>query len=1042
MSTSGKIAAGMVMVLIVHWTGFRDLDGQTRRRNRSHTFAPLPPLLQSDELSGAEALRIWEGGRRSEVLSLFRDEMYGNAPDQVAEMDARVSYLHREAMCGKAELKEVEVKLSRGEESIVFTILMLLPPNREGPVPLFLGLNFYGNHTLLEDTDISLTESWVGNNRSLGIEENRATAESRGKRAYRWPSELILSRGYGLATIYAGDIDPDFDDGFNNGVHRLYPVEEQNRDSGSWGTISAWAWGLSRALDYMETDPDVDASRVAVLGHSRMGKAALWAGAQDERFALVISNNSGCGGASLSRRAFGERVEQINTTFPHWFSGRFHTYNNREEQLPVDQHMLMALVAPRPLYVASAQEDDWADPFGEYLSLYYGSKAFEWYGNQALPSDQMPEVDVPLRAGKLAYHIRTGAHDLTRYDWEQYLDFADLFLAGGTPVEPPNPVTEQWIRNRLVQQTPRLILTGELESEMRRRIRDDDPLTLRGFELLSLEAEPILGIKPLIYEKEGRRLLGVSREALRRLTTLALIYRFEKEPRYLQRLEEELAGVCAFPDWNPSHFLDVAEMAAGVALALDWAGEWISSDIADLARESLVEKALTPALVDTANTWWIDVHHNWNLVCHGGVALAALAVFEDVPDLATRVIQQAVEHIPLALKPYAPSGVYPEGASYWFYATSYLTLATSAFETALGTGFGFAHAYGVRESARFSQVLAGPSGEYFNYFDASLEGYHSLEHFGLLSWFSSRSGPGVDIQSYETVLNEEANIHKPGSLPRLYPVYFLYSLRMDPHAAPIRLPPVWIGFGEEPVAIFRDVKPDGDGLFLAAKGGRAADNHGNMDAGSFIFELDGVRWSIDPGNQNYNELEQLMGQALWETTQESRRWSLLTKNNFGHSTLTVNGAPHLVDERATLVKMDQRDGTPEVVFNLTPLYGDHAERAERTFKQLSDHCLRISDRVAFSPTTETLTWQMMTTAEVLVRNNTVFYRQDDKQLAIYVLNNEPAEIRVVELDPPPLPYDKKIPSLKRIEITWERESFEGPEAELGIELNNNVYQRR
>jgi len=228
-----------------------------------------------------------------------------------------------------------------------------------------------------------------------------------------------------LVTAYRGDIDPDYDDGFKNGVHALYP-ELQNRGD-NFATIAAWAWGLSRAMDYLETDKAIDAKKVTAFGWSRLGKAALWAGANDDRFKVVISNESGAGGAKLFHHVSGEDIHRLCTVFPHWFCGNFKNYMGKDSCLPFDQHMTISLIASRAVYIASAEEDANADPYGEFLTATKADSVFKLLGTAGFPATQMPAVSHPV-SGQIGYHVRPGQHDVTRYDWEQYLNFMDKHL--------------------------------------------------------------------------------------------------------------------------------------------------------------------------------------------------------------------------------------------------------------------------------------------------------------------------------------------------------------------------------------------------------------------------------------------------------------------------------------------------------------------------------------------------------------------------------------------------------------------------------------
>jgi len=385
----------------------------------------LPDPLVCADGTLVNSAQTWFAKRRPEILRLFETHVYGRAPGAppVVRYDVPTD---AGVLGGLAVRKQVTIQMEFCDRTMDLHLLVYLPAGAHGKVPVFLGLNFRGNHATCDDPGIELGTVWVRDRQTGAMVAQTATKESRGSAASRWPVRMILKRGYGVATMYCGDIDPDFHDEFKNGVHGLYDAG-QPRQPDDWGTIAAWAWGLSRCLDYLEMDPDVDGRRVTVLGHSRLGKTALWAGAADPRFALVISNDSGCGGAALSKRAFGETVGRINRVFPHWFCDNFKQYNEREQDLPLDQHMLIALIAPRPVYIASATEDRWADPRGEFLSALHADPVYRRLTGEGLPVRDMPPVDQPTM-GRIGYHIRTGRHDITEYDWGRYLDFADRWL--------------------------------------------------------------------------------------------------------------------------------------------------------------------------------------------------------------------------------------------------------------------------------------------------------------------------------------------------------------------------------------------------------------------------------------------------------------------------------------------------------------------------------------------------------------------------------------------------------------------------------------
>lgn len=383
----------------------------------------LPSALDKADGTRVTTAAEWVNMRRPELFRLFANEMYGRIPPRPDTMSFHTLSCRDDALDGTAIRKEVRITLGMNNgRSFSFDLLLYAPKSAAThPVPAFLGLNFKGNHATTDENDVRVTGLTFG-------DPKMAAPETRGIQTHRWHFKQLVAQGLAGATVCYHDIFPDRADGWAQSALSLFEDLEGFKGAHEhYSSIGVWAWGLSRALDYLESEPLVDASRVALHGHSRLGKTSLWAGACDRRFRIVISNCSGCGGAALARRMFGETYLFIVNAMPHWFAKPFRKYIANEENMPFDQHELIALAAPRPAAVASATEDLWADPKGEFLAAKAASEVYALFGSTGLPADKMPEPD-SFVTGDVSYHLRTGKHDQTAEDWEHYVQLAKIYL--------------------------------------------------------------------------------------------------------------------------------------------------------------------------------------------------------------------------------------------------------------------------------------------------------------------------------------------------------------------------------------------------------------------------------------------------------------------------------------------------------------------------------------------------------------------------------------------------------------------------------------
>ncbi|MDX9747664.1 MAG: heparinase II/III family protein [Paludibacter sp.] len=533
---------------------------------------------------------------------------------------------------------------------------------------------------------------------------------------------------------------------------------------------------------------------------------------------------------------------------------------------------------------------------------------------------------------------------------------------------------------------PRILLLEGEEDNIRNLFATGTLWSTLHTDILK-ESDRIIGL-PLLERKQiGMRLLAVSREALRRIFFLSYSYRMTEDGKYAQRAEQEMLAVSDFRDWNPSHFLDVAEMTMGVAIGYDWLYHQLSDESRGIIRDAIIEKGLNPSLNEKHN-WWLDAKHNWNQVCNAGITFGALAVYEHNPEFSRSLISRSATSIAKAMHDYAPHGAYPEGYAYWEYGTSFNVLFLSVVEKAYNSDFGLSAIDGFMGTSGYYQHMIGATNKSFNYSDCG-------DEFGLtpaMFWFADKSKTPSLLWNEINYLNPE--YRKNHLANRLLPSVMIWAkdIATNNVEAPAQL--VWTGGGTTPVALMRSSWTNPNAIYVGFKGGTAESNHAHMDVGSFIMEANGERWAMDFGKQDYQSLESKKLQ-IWTNNQESERWKVFRYNNFVHNTLTVNDKMHNVKGYAPLLAHSDNEKLMYASADISSLFAGELKSAKRAVAIISKKYVVVRDAVTATADKEAVVqWRMLTDATVqLIGKNKIVLTKNGKTLKIKVNSKLPLQMK-------------------------------------------------
>ncbi len=555
---------------------------------------------------------------------------------------------------------------------------------------------------------------------------------------------------------------------------------------------------------------------------------------------------------------------------------------------------------------------------------------------------------------------------------------------------------------------PRLIITSERWTELRASCTNHPEVAAIVAQCVA-RARNVLNAPPLVYKKEGKRLLSVSSEAVRRIVLTSFAYRMTGEKVFFDRSRQDMLAAANFSDWNPSHFLDVGEMTAALAIGYDWLFADLPAADRATIEKAIEEKGVQPGLSATnSENWWHRAENNWNQVCFGGLTLGALAIADKSPNTARELLTLARKDNLNGLKPYAPDGIYPEGPSYWGYGTSYEVLMLSALQTALGTDWDLATQPGFLASAGALLEQIGPTGRPFNFSDS----HDGVLFDSSLFWFAQTlHQPGLVYFQNQQLLQKLNGARSDGGFDRFFP---LVALWVDHLPAPIPqpdLPLAWHGEGRNPIGVFRSSWTDTNALFLAFKGGSASNNHGHMDAGSFVLDAKGVRWASDLGAQDYLSIES-KGWNLWNSSQQSDRWRVYRLNNFSHNTLTLGGQLHAVKGFARITAFTTNAATVD----LSPIFAGQAKHVLRQFSVGKNERVTIRDDIAEAKPGLSVRWQMLTHADIQTDHQRATLRLNGQELRAKIISPANAEFEIASAQPPDDGVNQANPSARILAV--------------------------